>query len=259
MYIGDKYHIECMEKDLVYIGELMLRWPYLCYLKICDEVINRKLPLYISTESHIDIHGEPINIIMELDISHFQFDMIKNMFKSIVFLTKDVLKIEKKKKYRCIPAKSLTERKYSFCTEKNIHKIAPQLLYAMCSNAQKKFEVNAITHDMNTSTFDPMGTRMSGAKSDLEFTDKQIKGRSTTRRSTFKEKDNEWMIKAKTFIQCKREQGVTDKNDLATLVDESFPYHFTDYQLGILLPTKEGRDIKPESIRKQGQRLRKVE
>ena len=59
------------------------------------------------------------------------------------------------------------------------------------------------------------------------------------------------------FLQSLRNEGVTAPKALARLVDITFPGLLTNQELGELLPARAQRNIKFESERKRGQRLRR--
>ena len=69
MFRRTKYHIPFPDNELIYLSDLMLRWPFECYLKICFELFKKRLCMYVVTESYRSEDGEVENIIMSFPTS----------------------------------------------------------------------------------------------------------------------------------------------------------------------------------------------
>lgn len=250
------------DKDLVYLAELMLRWPFKCYLKICHELFTKSLRLFVVTESYISKGGEQVNVIIEYNTSYISFDLMMKHFNMFAFKKRNVASIERKKEeYTYLPSLDLVRTPFQLCTMENINKLAAQLSYAICLTAHDRYysdfdpvNVSSAIHEK-----EPNKTIYSGSKNkaDWEIPSNILwsNTRSIPQKPSRHAKD---LTQVKDFITKKREQGITEAKQLARLIDSFFPGLLTDQELGELLPARPQRNIKYESQRKRGQRLRNV-
>ncbi|TVM30533.1 hypothetical protein [Oceanidesulfovibrio marinus] len=262
MFLKSTDHKKYYDKDLVYLAELMLRWPFECYLKICHELFSKSLKIFVVTETYTSPNGEQINIIIEYNPSYITFDYIMKYFNIIAFKKKNVVSIERKREeYTYLPSSDLVRTPFQLCTMENINKLAAQLSYAICLTAHDRYysDFNPVNVSSAIHEKEPNKKIYSGSKNkaDWEIPSNILwsNNRSIPQRLSRQAKD---LTQVKEFITKKREQGITEAKQLARLIDSFFPGLLTDQELGELLPARPQRNIKYESQRKRGQRLRKV-
>lgn len=259
-----KYHLSAKDSELIYLDELMLRWPYLCYCKICEMLFKNKLKLYKVTERYVSHMGEQVNIIMLFPASNFTFEHSLKSFHAIAFKLSNIEKIEKKYlEFRYMPANPLVRHEFDMCTVKNIHRLAPQLAYSICLNGhswhRKEFSYNSVIDDIYAKEFEPfLHIPKKYKKTELVLPNEELRGRVSFSYSKKPPKQTFDKSQVANFIKDKREQGVTNPVQLARLVDSFYPNMLTDAELGELLPAKPNKNIKFESMRKRGQRLRTI-
>ena len=265
MFRRTKYHIPFPDNELIYLSDLMLRWPFECYLKICFELFKKRLCMYVVTESYRSEDGEVKNIIMRFPTSSLSYDFATKSFNAFAFKREQVEKIEKKnKEYTYAPASDLITQEFHLCTVRNINRLAAQLAYAICLTSHtryyKEFDPDNVLNAVYGANYAPLIYWGKEKKSEWQVTDDNLWSNNRTRPKDSRKEEKD-LDPVRAFIQKKREQGVTSKKEIARAIDIFFPDFLSNQELGELLPArgkKKGATIKFESQRKQGYRLRKV-
>lgn len=120
--------------DVLCFGELLLRWRYEVAIKIIKEVNSGNLTLYKVCRNLKDSNNKNILLISTLSVGYGDdANYLISLAGKLVFLVKEVETIEiNNPLYTMTCNKSEVHYDFDLCTEDNIHRLAPQLLYAMC-------------------------------------------------------------------------------------------------------------------------------
>lgn len=249
------------EDDILYMADIMLRWPHKSYIKICRELFYNRLIPHILVEKFYDTSThERYCKTIKFKPEYITFDIHIRYFDSIVFTKKNIEKIETPI-HTMIPNRHQHNEKFEICTKQNIQHLAPQLLYTICLHANKRFfkvfDEDQIRNTMHSNDVNPCITLSEKDRHEWIIKHEHLWARfnSEAQKQNAKTK---CLDPIQTFIDEHKKAGICDCKQLAQLVDSFFPNHLTDRELGVLLPACPGRSISFEAERKRGQRLRGV-
>ncbi len=265
MIIKQPYHVILKETDLIYFAELMLRWPHLSWVKICYELFREKLHPFVITENFLSVKDScPSCVVIKLPAANFDFEFLCGHFHSLAFKKSNVSSIEKKKPYYPgIPAQKQIKHDWEMCSIKNINTIAPQMAYVICKYGHKRywneFDEVVVRYEALSQEVDPCIVRNNRDRSTWTVKNESLwPDSSPFKRQKTPKRKNKDISCAVDLVAKLRENGITDKKQLATMVDNYFPGLLTDAEMGMLLPANPGVIISMAGHRKQGQRLRGI-
>ena len=90
LVIDTGYKKRFAKESLLSLPELMLRWPFQCFLKIPFELFNKRLIPYFLLENHTSTNGEQIVQVCKTIDGHFSLSFIISFFGSFVFKIKNI-------------------------------------------------------------------------------------------------------------------------------------------------------------------------
>ncbi len=92
LVIDTGYKKRFAKESLLSLPELMLRWPFQCFLKIPFQLFNKRLISYFLLENHTSTNGEQIVQVCKTIDGHFSLSFIISFFGSFVFKIKNIEK-----------------------------------------------------------------------------------------------------------------------------------------------------------------------
>ena len=183
-------------------------------------------------------------------------------FRFICFRKKVIHTIEQKKEHyldiQIFPKKFFN---FDLCTRTNINNIAPVfacVLSKYTKNDKENLKIDNINEYMRSLKHDAnieMEFQYSDANLDF-IPDKEIFYEASTYGNlNIKKEKIDIKIIEKRLVELKK-QGITNRYELACLLDHYFPDSLSHRELGRLLPAYPESKIEPNSYKKTGQRLR---
>ena len=260
LVIDTGYKKRFAKESLLSLPELMLRWPFQCFLKIHFELFNKRLIPYFLLENHTSTNGEQIVQVCKTIDGHFSLSFIISFFGSFVFKIKNIESIEKQKRhYSDIPEKSLMMRKFDLCTPQNINELAIPFSYIMSKYGNKFYFNNFVPynveHDFFSGTFD---TSFSYAFDKIELPhhiDDSIIWAEYKSSITKSKRNKDNLDYYRKELERYKNNGEKDPYRLARKIQNFSGNSLTNEDIGRLLPVRPGAHIEPKSFKKRGQRL----
>lgn len=258
------HHSYIEESKLMYLADIMLRWPHLCFIKICHELFKGKLVPFVATERyHSTQEYTQEVVIIKFTANNMSFKYLLNHFNTLVFKKRNIETIEKAHyDYTFIPESKLIRHDYEMCTLKNINRVAAQLSYTICLHAHKKyhqkFDATQVRDTFFSSNIDPIFYSGTNERQSWIIPNDKLwpdHSEHCEQKKEHKKKDLTHVI---LFIEKQKSLGITVNKQLARLIDNFFPGFLTDREMGHLLPAQQGNIRSIEADRKQGQRLRGI-
>ena len=251
------------EQDVIFLPELMMRWSYLYYIKIIKEINSKRLTPYVVNRAYNNATENCFYYIIDkIPLEDWRINTFLLFFRFICFRKKVIHTIEQKKEHyldiQIFPKKFFN---FDLCTRTNINNIAPVfacVLSKYTKNDKENLKIDNINEYMRSLKHDAnieMEFQYSDANLDF-IPDKEIFYEASTYGNlNIKKEKIDIKIIEKRLVELKK-QGITNRYELACLLDHYFPDSLSHRELGRLLPAYPESKIEPNSYKKTGQRLR---